>query len=81
MEEALFFLFHSKSQIFDLVILVYFNAISVDLYAISALSAFLCVFSMFISGRMHIKDLLYTPRILMNCFNVFISVKEGFRGH
>ena len=41
---------------------------------------FFCVFSMFISGRMHIKDLLYTPRILKNFFNVFILVKEGLEG-
>ena len=41
---------------------------------------FFRVFSMFISGRMHIKDLLYARRILMNFFNVFISVKEGLRG-
>ena len=41
---------------------------------------FFCVFSMFISGRMHIKDLLYARRILMNFFNVFISVKEGLGG-
>ena len=41
---------------------------------------FFCVFSMFISGRMHIKDLLYARRILMIFFNVFISVKEGFGG-
>ena len=38
---------------------------------------FFCVFSMFISGRMHINNLLYAQRILMNFFNVFISVKEG----
>ena len=41
---------------------------------------FFCVFSMFVSGRMHIKDLLYAPRILMIFFNVFISVKEGLGG-
>ena len=41
---------------------------------------FFCVFSMFISGRMHVKDLLYARRILMNFFNVFISVKEGLGG-
>ena len=35
---------------------------------------------MFISGRMHIKDLLYARVILMNFFNVFISVKEGWEG-
>ena len=29
---------------------------------------------------MHIKDLLYARRILMNFFNVFISVKEGLGG-
>ena len=52
----------------DLVILVYFNAIFVDLYAIRCFICIFFVFSMFISGRMHIKDLLYTPRILMNFF-------------
>ena len=41
---------------------------------------FFCVFSMFISGRMHINNLLYARRILMNFFNVFISVKEGWGG-
>ena len=39
-----------------------------------------CLFSMFISGRMHVKDLLYARGILMNFFNVFISVKEGLEG-
>ena len=39
-----------------------------------------CVFSMFISGKMHIKDLLYARGILMNFFNVFIAVKEGWGG-
>ena len=39
-----------------------------------------CVFSMFISVRMHIKDLLYARGILMNFFNVFLSVKEGWGG-
>ena len=29
---------------------------------------------------MHIKKLLYAQRILMNFFNVFISVKEGLGG-
>ena len=29
---------------------------------------------------MQIKDFLYARRILMNFFNVFISVKEGFGG-
>ena len=33
---------------------------------------------MFISGIMHIKDLLYARGILMNFFNVFISAKEGW---
>ena len=68
----------------DLVIFVYFNAISIDLYAIRCfICIFFCVFILFISGRMHIhvKDLLYAGRILMNCFNVFISVKEGLGGH
>ena len=41
---------------------------------------FFCVFSMFISGRMHINNLLYARRILMNFFYVFISVKEGLGG-
>ena len=35
---------------------------------------------MLISGRMHINNLLYARRILMNFFNVFISVKEGLVG-
>ena len=62
----------------DLVILVYFNAISIDLYAIRGfkVKCFICIFfgviSVFISGRMHIKDLLYAWRIWMNFFNVFI---------
>ena len=29
---------------------------------------------------MHIKDLLYARRILINFLNVFISVKEGLGG-
>ena len=37
----------------DLVILVYFNAISIDFCAIKSLSALICVISTFISGRMH----------------------------
>ena len=41
---------------------------------------FFCVFSLFISGRMHIDNLLYARRILMKFFNVFISVKEGLGG-
>ena len=41
---------------------------------------FFCVFSMFISGRMHINNLLYARRILMNFFYVFILAKEGLGG-
>ena len=41
---------------------------------------FFCVYSTFISGKMHINNLLYARRILMNFFNVFISVKEGLGG-
>ena len=41
---------------------------------------FFCIFSMFISGRMHINNWLNARRILMNFFNVFISVKEGLGG-
>ena len=48
---------------FDLVNLVDFNAISIDLYAVKCCICILfCVISMFISGRMLIqciKDLLY----------------------
>ena len=40
----------------------------------------MCIFSMFISGRMHIKDSLYAGRVLMNFFNVFISLKDGLGG-
>ena len=41
---------------------------------------FICVFSMFISGRMNINNLLYARIILMIFFNVFISMKEGLGG-
>ena len=37
-----------------------------------ALLASCFLFSLFISGRMHINNLLYAPRILMKFFNVFI---------
>ena len=70
LEEALLFLDPFWSQMFDvfldLVNLPYFNAISIDSYAVKCfICIFLCYFYVYKWENAYIKDLLYAWRILM----------------
>ena len=64
----------------DLVILVDFNAISIDLYAIRCFICISFVYFPCISGRMHINNLLYARRILMNFLMNLFWWRKGWMG-
>ena len=64
-----------------LVILVYFNAISIDLYAVKCfICIILCNFHVYKWDNAEIKDLLYAWRVSRNFFLYLFSWRKGGGG-